>query len=203
MGVATLMFRTMLRLARNAATSAALIGILIAAGPVSASVVIAVDLPELTAEADRIVVGRVVGIEPTRVAGGMIRTRHRMQVEQDLRGSGDREIIVETLGGQIGPLIMRVEGEPSFELGERALVFVRKDGDAVCRPIGMAQGVMRIVREGGRDMVAPNLGGILLVSPNASGWMVKSAGPLPAREDLDSFLSRVREIIETQRSVAR
>jgi hypothetical protein len=75
------------------ATAAALVGILTASVPADASVVIALDLQELTSEADRIVVGQVVWVEPIRVANGMIRTRYRLQVEQDLRGSGDREII--------------------------------------------------------------------------------------------------------------
>lgn len=174
-----------------------------ASAPADASVVIALDLQELTAEADRIVVGQVVWAEPIRIANGMIRTRYRVQVEQDLRGSGDREIIVETLGGQIGRLAMRVEGAPSFLLGDRAVVFVREDGNAIFQPVGMAQGVMRVERENGRDMVVPSRRGMLLVQPDEGGALVKSAGPLAERERLDLFLSRVREIIEAQRGQTR
>jgi hypothetical protein len=170
-----------------------------ASAPVDASVVIALDLQELTAEADRIVVGQVVWSEPIRIANGTIRTRYRVQVEQDLRGSGDREIIVETLGGQIGRLGMRVEGAPSFALGDRAVVFVREGGDAIFQPVGMAQGVMRVERENGRDMVVPSRRGMLLLQRNEGAVRVKGAGPLAEREPLDLFLSRVRTIIEAQR----
>ena len=189
----------MLSVARGAAAGVTLVCILMASVPADASVVIALDLQELTAEADRIVVGRVVWVEPIRTGNGMIRTRYRIRVEQDLRGSGDREIIVETMGGRIGRLAMRVEGAPSFVLGDRAVVFVRGSGDAIFRPVGMAQGVMRIERETGRDMVVPNRRGALLVRPDARGTLVKSAGPLNQRERLDVFLSRVREIIEAER----
>ena len=188
----------MLSIARSAAAGVAFVCILMVSVSAGASVVIALDLQELTAEADRIVVGQVVWVEPIRIGNGMIRTRYRIQVEQDLRGSGDREIIVETLGGRIGRLAMRVEGAPSFALGDRAVVFVRGEGDAIFHPVGMAQGVMRIERENGRDMVIPNRRGTLLVRPDARGALVKSAGPLAGRERLDVFLSRVREIIEAQ-----
>ena len=97
----------MLRILREVATAVALFSILVASSPADASVVLALDLEELTVEADRIVVGKVVWAEPIRNGNGMIRTRHRIQVTQDLRGSGDSEIIVETLGGRIA---LRTEG---------------------------------------------------------------------------------------------
>lgn len=199
---ASVNLRTMLRLIRSAATSATLVCILTTAAPAGASVVIALDLQELTAEADRIVVGEVAWAEPIRTGNGLIRTRYRIQVERDLRGSGDREILVETLGGQVGSIAMRVEGAPSFSLGERVLVFVQGEDNAIFRPVGMAQGVLRIQRENGRDMVAPSPSDILLVRPDGTGVLRKSAGPLSATEPLDAFLSRVHEIIEAQRGDA-
>ncbi len=189
----------MLRILQTGATAVALLSILVASTPVDASIVIALDLEELTVEADRIVVGTVVWAEPIRIGNGMIRTRHRIQVEQDLRGSGDHEIIVETLGGQVGGLAMRVAGAPSFVLGDRAVVFVREDGNAIFHPVGVAQGVMRIERENGHDMVLPSRRGGMLVRSDATGVLVKSAGPLAGKERLDVFLSRVLKIIEARR----
>jgi hypothetical protein len=189
----------MLRLARRLAIGAALLSIFVASARVDASILIALDLEELAAEADRIAVGRVVLTEPIRDGNGMIRTRCRILVEQELRGSEDAEIIVETLGGQIGRLGMRVEGAASLAVGDRVVAFVQEDGTAVFRPVGMAQGVMRIERENGRDVVAPSGRGGLLVRSDARGVLVKSAGPLAEREPLNRFLSRVREIIQAQR----
>lgn len=186
-------------IARRALAGAALVCTLVASTPADATILIALELQELIAESDRIVVGQVVWAEPIQIDSGMIRTRYRVLVEQDLRGSDDRELIVETLGGRIGRLGMRVEGSPSFSLGDRVVVFLDRDSDAVFRPVGMAQGVMRVEHEDGRNVVVPTQPGMLLVRPNAQGALVKSAGPLSGPEHLDAFLSRVRKIIETQR----
>jgi hypothetical protein len=78
-------------------------------------------------------------------------------------------------------------------------VFVREDGDAIFQPVGMAQGVMRVERENGRDMVVPSRRGMLLLQPDEGAVRVKGAGPLAGREPLDLFLSRVRTIMEAQR----
>lgn len=179
------------------------LAVLAAATPARGSVLIGLDLDELTAQADRIVLGRVVWAEPIRHQNGHIHTRFRVQVERDLRGSGDQEIIVQTLGGRIGELAMRVEGAPSLQVGDRAVVFVEDDGHAVFRPVGMAQGVMHVHRESGREMVAPDSRGMLLLRRDASGRLVRTAGPLPRKEQLDTFLSRVRDIVARERGVAR
>lgn len=178
--------------------------VVLAAGtPAQGSVLMGLDLDELTAQADRIVLGRVVWAEPVRHGNGHIHTRFRVQVERDLRGSGDEEIIVETLGGQIGDLAMRVEGSPSLQIGDRAVVFVESEGGAVFRPIGMAQGVMRVRRQRGEEMIAPQTRGMLLVRRDAAGRLVRSAGPLPREERLDTFLSRVRNIVAQQQGGGR
>ena len=173
---------------------------LLLAAPASASIVEALDLEELTAQADCIVLGRVVWAEPILHSDGRISTWSRIEVERTLRGTdpAQREILVETLGGQIGDIGMRVAGEPSFAVGERALVFVRDDGKSVFRPVGMAQGVMRVRRQGATDMVAPSRTDLALVRRNEKGGLVRSRGPLTGKEDLERFLSRVRTIVRTQ-----
>lgn len=188
----------MLQLTLRLVIGAAILCVAFASPPANASVLVAVDLQELAAESDRIAVGQVVFTEPIRLGSGMIRTRCRILVEQELQGFDDREIIVETLGGQIGRMGMRVEGAASLGVGDRVVVFVKGDRTAVFRPVGMAQGVMRIERHDGRDVVAPSGAGALLVRSNERGVMVKSAGPLAEPEPLDRFLSRVRRIIQAQ-----
>ncbi len=183
---------------RSRAVLFAVLTLLSTATPALGSVLIGLELDELTAQADRIVLGRVVWEEPVRRGNGHIHTRFRVQVERDLRGTGDEEIIVETLGGRIGELAMRVEGSPSLKVGDRAVVFVESDGGTVFRPIGMAQGVMRVRREGGQEIVSPQTRGMLLLKRNVDGRLVRSAGPLPREERLDTFLSRVRELVAQQ-----
>ena len=165
------------------------------------SIVQALALDELVAQSDRIVVGEVVFAEAFIRADGTIATWYRVRVEQNLRGDPEdtNEVIVETMGGQIGDIGMRVEGEPSFSVGERTMIFMRDGGDATFRPVGMGQGVMRIRLEGRVEQVLPSRQGMMLVRRNARGALVKSNGPLVGKERLGTFLTRVRDIVQAQR----
>jgi hypothetical protein len=105
------------------------------ASPAKGSIVQGLELHELVAHADRIILGRVLFSESFQLANGQLGTWHRIGVEREIRGRApdEREVIVETLGGEMGDIAMRVEGEPSFRVGERVLVFVR-DSSAMAAP---------------------------------------------------------------------
>jgi hypothetical protein len=92
---------------------------------------------------------------------------------------------------------MRVEGEPSFTVGERVVVFVRDGGPYTAfRPVGMGQGVMRVRMEQGVETVTQNREGLMLMRRNADGRLERSLGALHEKARLDKFLLRVRDIIE-------
>lgn len=191
----------MLRLIRSAAVLAAPLVLLMASSPVGASIVQALDLDELVTHADRIVLGRVLFSETFRRADGKIATWHRIQVEREIGiGSSDeREFVVETLGGRLGDLAMQVEGEPSFSLNERVIVFGRKraQGNAF-RPVGMGQGVMRVRSSDGIETVMQSRAGMMLMRRGANGRWEKSRGAFSGAEGLDSFLSKIRAIVEQE-----
>ena len=173
--------------------------ILLAAGPARASVVQALGLDELVEESDQIFLGRVVFSESFQRSDGMIGTWHRIEVERNVRGGSadQREVIIETLGGQLGDIAMRVEGEPSFSVGERVIVFGRHGGSLrAVRPVGMGQGVMRVGIEEGIEMVRQSRQGMMLMRRNADGRLEKSLGALPRKESLDSFLLRVQTLVQ-------
>ena len=177
----------------------ALAAVWLAARPAEASVVQALGLDDLVEEADRILLGRVVFSESFQRSNGMIGTWHRIEVERNVRGGSadDGEVIIETLGGQLGDIAMRVEGEPSFSVGERVIVFGREAGSLqALRPIGMGQGVMRVRVEEGIEMVRQSRQGMMLMRRNADGRLEKSLGALPRKETLDSFLSRIQTLVE-------
>jgi len=169
------------------------------ASPSDASIVLALELDELVQQSDRIFVGRVAYSESFTYPNGHIGTWHRIEIERDVRGtlSSEREVIVETLGGSIGDLGMRIEGEPTFTVGERVMVF-GTDGGSIqsVRPVGMGQGVMRIRNEAGVDRVRQTRAGMLLMRRNAQGLLQKARGALPREERLDTFLSRVRTLVD-------
>jgi hypothetical protein len=81
-------------------------------------------------------------------------------------------------------------------------MFLRDGGEAIFQPVGVAQGVMRVERENGIEMVVPSRRGTLLLRPEAKGALVESTGPLPESQPLDVFLSRVRAIIDAERGEA-
>jgi hypothetical protein len=177
----------------------ALLMTLVMVGPANASIVQGLELQELVAHADRIVLGRVLFSESFQRPDGQLGTWHRIEVERELRGHApdEQEVMLETLGGQIGDLAMRVEGEPSFTVGERVLVFMRDGGPYTAfRPVGMGQGVMRVRTEQGVETVKQNREGLMLMRRNAQGRLERSLGALPEKERLDALLSKLQDIVE-------
>ena len=170
--------------------------------PSDASVVLALELDELVEQSDRIFLGRVVYSESFEYPNGYIGTWHRIVVERELRGtqSDESEVIVETLGGSIGGLGMHVAGEPRFTLGERVLVFATESGSLqAVRPVGMGQGVMRVRTEAGVDRVRQTRAGMVLMRRNAQGVLKQAEGALRGEEQLETFLSRVRSLVDRKR----
>ena len=166
--------------------------------PAHGSIVQGLDLEELVSNADRIVLGRVVLSESFPRPNGQIATWHRIEVKRELRGHApdETEVIVETLGGQLGDLGMRVEGEPSFEVGERVIVFIRDGGPYTAfRPVGMGQGVMRVRKEQGVDTVTQNRDGLLLMRRGTKGVLERSPGALPHKERLDTLLLKLQDLV--------
>jgi hypothetical protein len=173
----------------------ALVAVLLVTSPADGSIVEGLELKELVRHADRIVLGRVLFSESFQRPDGQFGTWHRIGVEREIRGHApdEQEVIIETMGGQIGDLAMRVEGEPSFTVGERVLVFIRDGGPYTAfRPVGMGQGVMRVRREQGVETVTQNREGLMLVRRNAQGRLERTLGALPERERLDALLSKLR-----------
>jgi len=169
------------------------------AAPADGSILQGLELEELTAEADRIVLGRVLLSESFLHPDGQIGTWHRIEVEREIRGNApdEREVIVETLGGQIGDISMRVEGEASFHVGERVLVFVRGGSPYTAfRPVGMGQGVLRVRMEQGVETVRQSREGLMLLRRDAQGRLKRSLGAVPQPERLDALLTKLREITE-------
>ena len=172
---------------------------LVMVGPANASIVQGLELQELVAHADRIILGRVLFSESFRRADGQLGTWHRIAVEREVRGHepDEQEVMLETLGGQIGDVAMRVEGEPSFTVGERVLVFIHGGGPYTAfRPVGMGQGVMRVRTEQGVETVTQNREGLMLMRRNAQGRLERSLGALPEKERLDALLSKLQDVIE-------
>jgi hypothetical protein len=144
-----------------------------------ATIVEALDLPELVQHSDHIVIGTVLATQARYDAYGRIVTDATLRVETTMKGSSSPggTLVVRRLGGVIGDLGMRVEGEPTLTTGDRRLLFLRDYG-AHCRAVGMSQGAVRIEQDPtGRTMALPNGEGLALVQPRSPGALQSSPGP--------------------------
>jgi len=111
----------------------------LAAVPVAmATLMRAMDLPELTASADQIVVGDVLSTESAWDSGHRnIYSTIEISVQESWKGAtpGDGRIRIRQLGGTVGDIEMTVHGMARFAPGERALLFLHQ-----ARVVGMGQG---------------------------------------------------------------
>lgn len=165
-----------------------------------ASVVEAMDLSELSAEADVILVARVEGQRSRYDAQGRIVTDVIVRVEESLLGGlvvGSTTTVLR-LGGVVGDLGLRVEGEAVFQTGESIVLFARRirtpEGE-VLRPVGMAQGVLPLTRRGGVEVALPGGAGLELVTRGADGSLAPADGALAAPRARDELLDEIRALV--------
>lgn len=108
----------------------------------SSSLVVKLTLEELVAHADWIVVGTVTGQNSQWNADhSHIYTLVTVAVEEWVKGeSDDNEIVINTPGGEVGGTTEWVEDVPSFQKGERVLVFLQLHDDGSAGVVGGWQG---------------------------------------------------------------
>ena len=112
----------------------------------------------------------------TEWQGGKIVTYTRLVVVERVSGEAPASVWVKSLGGTVGDIGQSVEGEPTFVMGARSLVFLRRlPNDAAAADlhvvVSRAQGQYPLALEKARWMVRPN---------------VRMGLVLPAREAADT-----------------
>lgn len=165
-----------------------------------ASVVEAMSLADLTREAEVIVVARVDGQRARYDAHGRIVTDVSLRIEESLHGrlAPGARVTALRLGGALGDLGLRVEGEASYVDGERVILFARwytTPAGAFLRPVGMSQGVLPITSEGGTDVAQPGGVGLDLVTPGSDGRLVPAPAALSAPRSVDALLDEIRALV--------
>ena len=124
-----------------------------------ATSVIPPTFPELVAEADAIVRGRVTDIAVRRTAAPdgtpIIKTFVTFAVERTLKGADRREVTLEFLGGTVGEESLVVTGMPRFERGAADYLFIERNGVQFCPLVAVRHGRYRLLRDaGGREFIA-------------------------------------------------
>lgn len=158
----------------------------------------ALDLRDLVRESDHVVVATVIDRVARYDHLDRIVTDFTLRVDERMWGSSTegRTIVVRRLGGVLGDVGLRIEGEATFEIGERVILFARElRSEGVLRPVGMSQGVMPLRQIEGQDVVMPGGDGLALVQRGSDGQLRPAPGALTQPEPLDAMLARIRDLI--------
>ncbi len=164
-----------------------LLGILgLVVGTAHAAVVEKLALDGLVAQADTIVVGRVLD-RASHFEGTRILTAVHIQADAVLKGSPPTIVTVMVLGGEVDGIAQQVSGMAAFEPGERVALFLARQGDAF-QTVGLAQGKLRIETDLRGVRLVRSFEGLTLVERDAAGALVPAAQALPAVQPLSGFL---------------
>lgn len=165
----------------------------VAASPwlAQATVLRALDLGDLSREADQIVVADVASARAEWDRDHRaIHTTVELAVKESWKGAppASGKLVIRQLGGVVGQIEMTIHGMATFAPGERALVFLKQS-----QVVGMGQGKrsLRWDQARGRWQAdPPDLAGAALVRAT------NQAGSENPGEDLDHLRARVRALIE-------
>jgi hypothetical protein len=167
--------------------------------PAHATISRALSLPELVDRADHVVLATCVDARAFRDGRRRIVTDYTVRVDEAVKGEArpGTTLTMRSLGGVIGDLGMRVEGEPHLTVGERYLLFLRALPDGrTLRPVGMSQGVMPVRDEGGIPTVQPGGGGMTLRQRVRGGQLVPAPPALLHPEPFPELRERMREMVD-------
>ncbi len=172
-----------------------------------ATVVPWMDLKEIAAKADVIVLGTVESVESGWSDDGrIIVTRATVTVERSFKGGPRARVVVETPGGKVGDLAMVASGAPVFHAGERLVLFLEPAGGAAGGAaaggggrrhgvVGWNQGRMMVRRDArtGRDLVEDRTAGTLYLDRQGKPVGPGRSGKGPA--ELQEFLQDVERLV--------
>jgi hypothetical protein len=166
--------------------------------PARASTFLAMSQEELVEQADAVVTGRVVEvISYWNREGTVILTEAVIEVDDAVLGDAPSHVRVRAFGGQVGDQKIVAFGHPTFERGEKLLLFLEPRQDGFRKVLGYQQGQFRI-RTGpdGREIAVP-------AWDEESSRIVKADGT-PVRAPRALALADLElQIRETARRVAR
>jgi hypothetical protein len=133
---------------------ALLLVLLAAAVPAAATVLLRQEVEDLARLSENIVHARVIDIASRwNGARTMIETDVTLDVIRDLRGASRRHPVIVVPGGWVDGYRQVVDGAPRFHLDDEVVVFVRRDAAGRLRVTGMVQGLSRVARDEGNNII--------------------------------------------------
>ncbi|MFQ5767543.1 MAG: hypothetical protein ACE5ID_06110 [Acidobacteriota bacterium] len=169
--------------------------------PVLASHVRQLNLQEMVKAAGTIFSGRVVAAEPVRM-GRLPATRVTFQVEEGLRGVAGRQVVLTFPGGvQENGFPYRIIGLPRFTPGRRlVLLAYPASGLGLTSPVGLYQGFLA-VETGAAGLRRIKAAGVRSRLAATAGLQVASRGPSSLSFSYDSFMDRLRRLVQGKAAV--
>ena len=131
------------------------------AAPASATSVVALKLDEIARHADGAVGGTVRNTVARKAPDGSIYTFVTLEELDVVLGRyAERTLTIRLKGGTVGDETLLIEGAPRFREGERVVVFLAGNGQAMMPIVGWEQGLFRVVRDpwSGREVVSDAVG---------------------------------------------
>jgi len=162
-----------------------------------------VTFDELVTRADVIFIGEVTDVRAFPLDtrdGTVIKTRVVFRVSDPLWGTTSLLEVFDFLGGEWGGIGMAVAEMPEFAVGDRRVVFARRDR-SINPIVGFTQGLLQIRRDGaGVDRVftlgGEPLGQVESMGIESSAVALTPVSPMP----LAAFRARVSRVLtETRR----
>lgn len=165
------------------------------AAPASGSTFVHMELPQLVEASDAVIEGRVVEVESFwDEKGTVIVTEAVIQVADQIAGHTDDWIRVRTWGGEVDGYTVEAPGFPTFDRGERLVLFVHRPetGRGALRVTGYQLGKYRVVEEAGRMVARPTVdSGAVLLSPGGG------RAEVPRALTLDRLKEDIRDAART------
>jgi hypothetical protein len=184
--------------------TAILAGLLMLLVEVRATTVAPTTFSEIVAQAEMIVTGRVLARRCEWKGLGSERrivTVVTMEVQAAHKGTPPARMELIFLGGTVGDTTLEVAGVPQFQVGERSILFVEKNGRKFCPLAGIYHGKLTIERDArtGREILVRHnrrpLTDVREVGSDEGLVARAAAEPQNARQPLtvDEFASQIRQ----------
>ena len=173
---------------------------LVAAGVAKSTTVIPPSFDALVSTANTIFVGEVMNVRSDweiTPGGRAIVTNVTFRVEDVWKGRVGAVTQLEFLGGTVGDIGLRVEGMPTFIMGQRDVLFVEGAARAVSPLVGFMHGRMRVERDAvsGVDRVRTfdgrALGSVAQIGPQRAPASLASIAPMRLADLASAVRSRI------------
>lgn len=132
-----------------------------------ATTVVRMDLEDLVAKSDLVVVGSIAEVEPKLHDDGRVYTHVKVSVDEVLSGEETDTVSIVHIGGRVESRATVVHGMPDFTLDERVLLFLEKPESVDHFVVtGLSQGKFSLSEDDdGTVTLTPAAGDMALVKP--------------------------------------